>query len=160
MAERIHYTVNPPKTGPDAHEALERLLQALHEGGVLRFATDFVAAKTPIAEVLVDGLNTPGSLNAIQNLAILLMALSRIEPAQFYKIAFAAKAALDGASAWQPDDGKEVAPGVSGAYKMLHDESLWHALAPLIAALKSFSTALAQDVEKPISAFTGKESNA
>jgi len=76
------------------------------------------------------------------------MALSRIPPAQFYKFAFATSDGLSRASTWKP--------GVSGAYRMLHDEHLWHAPMPLIEGMKAFATAREQDVDKPIPAFSGK----
>ncbi|PMS23090.1 hypothetical protein C0Z18_02410 [Trinickia dabaoshanensis] len=162
MAERIDYEPDPPKIEPDAHEALERLVQSLHEHGLLRFANDLVRAKTPVAQVLVDGLAKPGTLNAIQNLSIVLMALSRIEPNQLYKTMFALTDALKCIGAWQPDaDGEgHTAPGFTGAYKMLHDDALWQALTPLIEAMKAFSAGLERPVDKPISAFTGKPSSA
>ena len=162
MAERIDYEPEPPKIEPDAHEALERLVQSLHEHGLLRFANDLVRAKTPVAQVLVDGLAKPGTLNAIQNLSIVLMALSRIEPNQLYKTMFALTDALECICAWQPDaDGEgHTAPGFTGAYKMLHDDALWQALTPLIEAMKAFSAGLERPVDKPISAFTGKPSSA
>lgn len=43
---------------------------------------------------------------------------------------------------------------------MLHDDALWQALTPLIEAMKAFSAGLARDVDKPISAFTGKAGSA
>jgi len=160
MASRIDYEPPPPKLGPDAREELDRLLQTLHESGVLRFANDVAGAKTRVAQVIVDGLNQEGTLNAIQNLSVLLMALSRIPPADFYKLVFAMTSGMSRASAWKPDHDGDAAPGVSGAYRMLHDESLWHALMPLIEGMKAFSAALDDDVDKPISAFSGKASNA
>ncbi|SKA12948.1 DUF1641 domain-containing protein [Consotaella salsifontis] len=160
MAERIDYDVKPTKIGPDAHEELERLLQTLHEHGALRLANDLVGANPQIAKVLVDGLAKPGSLNAAQNLSILLMALSRIEPAQFYRVVFAIKDGLNGVGSYAPPGGlEEGAPGLSGAYKLLQDDDLWHALMPLLAGLKAFASGLDRKVEKPISAFTGKPSN-
>lgn len=162
MAERIYYEPEPATREPDAHEMLERLVQALHEQGVLRFANDLVRAKTPVVQVLVEGLGKPGTLNAIQNLSIVLMALSRIEPSQFYKTMFAAADALERIGAWQPDAEGEghTAPGFTGAYKMLHDDALWQALTPLIEAMKAFSAGLQRPVDKPISAFSGKPSSA
>lgn len=162
MAERIDYEPEPPRTEPSAHEALERLVQSLHEHGLLRLANDLVCAKTPVAQVLIEGLAKPGTLNAIQNVSIVLMALSRIEPNQFYKTMFALTDALKCIGAWQPDaDGEgHTAPGFTGAYKMLHDDGLWQALTPLIEAMKAFSAGLERPVNKPISAFTGKPSSA
>jgi len=160
MAKRIYYEPPEPKLGPDAHEELDRLLQTLHENGVLRLANDIVGAKTQVAQVVVEGLSKEGTLNAIQNLSVLLMALSRIPPAEFYKLVFAMTGGVRRASAWKPDHDGDAAPGVSGAYRMLHDETLWHALMPIIEGMKAFAAALDEDVEKPISAFSGKGSSA
>jgi uncharacterized protein YjgD (DUF1641 family) len=156
MAERIDYQPKPAKLEPDAHEELERLLESLHRHGFLRFANDLVSANTPVAQVIVNGLSKEGTQNAVQNLAILLMALSRIAPPNFYRAVFAMSDAFHAASAWRPEDEGNAAPGVSGAYRMLHDDALWQALTPLIEGLKAFSAGLERQVDKPISAFTGK----
>lgn len=156
MAERISYTVTPPKIGPDAHEELERLIQTLHEHGVLRFANDAVAANPQLARILVDGLSKEGSLNVIQNLSVLAMALSSIPPRDFYRVSFALRDALTHISRHRPESDESDAPGVSGAYKMLHDEQLWHAIMPLVDGLKAFAERLDTPVDKPVSDFTGK----
>jgi uncharacterized protein YjgD (DUF1641 family) len=156
MAEPIEYTPEPPKLGPDAHEELERLLQTAHEHGVLRLANDLIGANTQWAQVLVDGMNTEGAHNAVQNLAMLAMMLSRIDPNRFYKALFAARDGLDAIGRYQPARGDGKAPGVLGAYNLLYDDALWKALDPLFEALKVFAHGLEKDVQKPISEFTGK----
>lgn len=156
MAERISHTVTPPNIGPDAHEELERLLQTLHEHGVLRFANDLVGANTEVAQVLVNGLGKPGSLNTIQNLSILGMVLSRIEPNDFYRVTFALRDALEKISQHHPGESEHGSPGVSGAYKMLHDDQLWHAIMPIIDGLKAFAERLDTPVDKPVTDYTGK----
>lgn len=114
MAERISHDVTPPKIGPGAHEELERLLQTLHEHGVLRLANDLVAANTKIAGVVVDGLSKEGTLNALQNLSILAMMLSQVPPERFYRVTFALKDALDCVGQHQPHTQEKEAPGVGG----------------------------------------------
>ena len=84
MAKAIDYQVEPPKIGPTAEEELQRLLQTLHEHGVLRLANDLVASNNDWLKVIVDGLSRKGSLNVIQNISVLLMALSTIPPEQTY----------------------------------------------------------------------------
>ncbi|GHC18199.1 hypothetical protein GCM10010082_06930 [Kushneria pakistanensis] len=160
MAERISHDVTPPKIGPDAHEELERLLQTLHEHGVLRFANDLVAANNDVAEVLIKGLNKEGSLNVIQNLSVLAMVLSRIEPGQFYKVAFSLKDAVEAAGRKREHTSEEEAPGMSGTWKLLHDDELWRAITPLMEALKAFGRGMDQDIDKPVSHFTGKSTSA
>ncbi len=157
MARPIHHTPRPAKVGPDAHEELERLLQTAHEHGLLRFANDLIAANTQWSQYLVDGLNSEGARNAVQNLAVLAMLLSRISPEDMYKVAFACRDAVlrleASASGNERADG-DTAPGVTGAYRMLRDESLWRAVTPLIDAMKAFADGLRRDVDKPISDFT------
>lgn len=156
MAERISHDVTPPKIGPDAHEELERLLQTLHEHGVLRLANDMVGANTGIASVVVDGLGKASTLNAIQNLAILGMMLSEIPPERFYRVTFAVKEALDRVGQHRPVQEGGDAPGISGAYRMLNDDELWRAVAPLADGLKAFAERLDKPVDKPVSDYFGK----
>jgi uncharacterized protein YjgD (DUF1641 family) len=160
MAEPIDYDVKPSKTGLDAKEELDRLLQSLHEHGVLRMANDLVCANTAIAKVLVDGLNKEGTLNVIQNLSILAMALSRVPPEDFYRVVFALKDAGAAISQWNAPDGESAAPGVRGTYRLLQDESLWRAISPLLEGLKAMGEGMKRPVDKPISDFAGKPSDA
>jgi uncharacterized protein YjgD (DUF1641 family) len=158
MAQPIQYTTRPPKIQPDAHEELERLLQNCHRHGVLRFANDLVASNSAVATVLVEGLRNEATLNAIQNLSILAMALSRIPPSDFYRITFAVKDALTALTAGANGNGdtKTHAPGLVGVYRILNDEQLWHGLAPLFEAFKAARASIERPIENPISAFSGK----
>lgn len=156
MAEPIQYMPKPPKIGPDAHDELERLLQTMHEHGVLRFANDLVAANTQWTQIIVEGLSKEGSRKTVQNLSVLLMVLSRIEPAHFYKALFALRDGLEYLARHEADSEKQEAPGIKGAYRLLKDDELWRGLTPLLGALKTFGEGLQREVDKPISAFTGK----
>lgn len=160
MAEPIDYDVKPTKTEPDAKDELDRLLQSLHQHGVLRMVNDLVCANTAITNVLVDGFNKDGTLNVIQNLSILAMALSRVQPDEFYRLVFALKDAGAAVSQWRAPDHDNLAPGVKGTYRLLHDESLWHAITPLLEGLKAMGEGMKRPVDKPISQFTGKPSDA
>ncbi|MCW1246429.1 DUF1641 domain-containing protein [Pseudomonas sp. SAICEU22] len=160
MAEPIDYHVKPSKTEPDAKDELDRLVQSLHEHGVLRMANDLVCANTAITKVLVDGLNKDGTLNVIQNLSILAMALSRVPPDEFYRLVFALKDASAAVSQWAAPENDDVAPGVRGSYRLLHDESLWRAIMPLVEGLKALGEGMKRPVDKPISQFSGKPSGA
>lgn len=166
MAKPIQYQVRPARTGTTAGEELERLLETCHRHGLLRLANDLVAANTDIAQVLVGGLCKPGTLNAIQNLSVLLMALSCIPPAEFYRLVFAfadgaarlATHSRDARSGQAGEDGKdgEHPPGLTGLYRLLRDEQLWRALTPIIEGLKGFAEGLEKPVSSPISDFCGK----
>jgi len=157
MAEAISYQPRPARTQTTAHEELERLLETCHRHGVLRLANDLVASNTQIARIVVEGLKSEPVLDAIQNLCILLMALARIPPEEFYRVVFALKDGIGQltASASEAAQSQE-APGLAGAYRLLQDEPLWQAMAPLANALKGFAAGLRKDVENPISDFSGK----
>jgi uncharacterized protein YjgD (DUF1641 family) len=156
MAEPIQHTLPPPRIGPDAREEFERLLQTCHEHGLLRLLNDLVASNAGVAKILVEGLQSETMLNLLQNTSALCMALSRVPPEQCYRLAMAAKDGCTTLAAPQQGNGSRRPPGLIGTYRMLHDESLWHALAPLLDALRAFSTRLEQPVQNPISDFSGK----
>lgn len=137
---------------PAAHDALGHLLDSLHQNGFLRVAHNFVDANSQIADVL-GGLGQPAAQNGIQNLVVLLNALSRIPPGHLEKAAFAASDAVQHIAAWQPAAHHDTAPGVTGAYKLLHDEALWQAITPLLEGLKVFLDGLRRDA--PASASGG-----
>lgn len=161
MAPRLHYEPRPPRQiGPTAREELDVLLQSLHDHGFLRMANDLVAANQGVGRILVNGLTAEGTTRALQNVAILAMALSRIDPGQFYRVVFALKDGLSAAAAPPPNDGGADAPGLSGAYRMLNDEDLWRALTPLIEGLKLFARGMERAPEKPVTQFYGKPTEA
>ncbi|CAI8697874.1 hypothetical protein C5615_18195 [Burkholderia cepacia] len=156
MTERQPPDITPPHAEPSAHDALEHLLGSLHRHGFLHFANEVVSANARLADTFVDAFDKPGMQSGMQNLAALLMALSRIPPEQFAKAVFAAADALHHVSAWQPAQHEHVAPGVRGAYRLLHDDALWDALTPLLEGLKVFAQGLARDPEQAVTAFGEK----
>lgn len=164
MAKPISYEPRPARADTTAREELDRLLETCHRHGLLRLANDLVAHNTEVAQVLVGGLSKPGTLNAIQNLSVLLMALSCIPPAEFYRLVFAladgaarvTAGPRDGHGAPSVGDGGP-SPGLMGVYRLLRDEQLWRALSPIIEGLKGFAEGLEKPVSSPISDFSGKE---
>lgn len=159
MAKSIEYQPEPAKIGPDAHEELDRLLETLHQHGVLRLVNDLVAANNEVAQVLVKGLQREGTLNVIQNVSVIVLALSSLPPERVYKLAFGLRDMADVLS--QPELTREQkAPGVQGVWKMLQDDDLWRSLQPVLNGLKAFSRRMEEQVDKPISSYTGKPSDA
>ncbi|RQU47476.1 DUF1641 domain-containing protein [Burkholderia cenocepacia] len=150
MTDRQPPDTTPPHPEPGAHDALEHLLGSLHRHGFLRFANEVVSANARLADTFVDALDKPGMQSGMQNLAMLVTALSRIPPEQFGRAAFAAADALHHVGAWQPAQHEHVAPGVRGIYRLLHDEALWDALTPLLEGLKVFAQGLARDPQSPV----------
>ena len=159
MAEPISYQPKPPQIGPTAREELEQFLETLHDSGLLRLANDLAAGRQDIVGILFNGLNLESSRYAAQNIAALLMVLGQIPPTRFYKIATTVKDALL-AAADEPPAEKE-APGIRGVYKALKDDEAWRALSPLLQGLMALGEGLRKPApEKPISAVSGKPSNA
>src|SRR5258708_18408405 len=62
------------------------LLQALHDRGILDFATSALSASDELLETIVDSANTPDAVRAIRNLMFWRQVLGRIEPAWFQGI--------------------------------------------------------------------------
>lgn len=161
MAKPIQYDIRPARAEPTAREELDRLLETCHRHGVLRLANDLVAANTDVAKVIVGGLQKPGTLNAIQNLSVLLMALSCIPPAEFYRLVFAvADGAARVAACSRDGEAQSHREGLLGLYRLLQDEQLWRAISPLVEGLKGFADGLGKPVSNPISDFSGKSGRA
>ena len=142
MAKPLEFKPTPIATEPDAHAELDGLIEALHAHGVLRTATALVNANAQWLPIVAEGLNSEGSRKALQNLAALLMALSRIEPAQFSRVLAALGDGVQSAAAHDHANANATAPGLKGAYGMLKDDDLWRGLAPLADALKAFGKGL------------------
>lgn len=161
MAERLSYTVPPTRTEKTAQEAMDELVENLHEHGFLRLANDAIKANNDIGKILVAGLNRPGTQSALQNISLILMTLSTIPPERLNHILLALR---DAAMAMKPasdatQQEANAAPGIRGVLHLLNDEKLWQGLRPLFAALEAFSTGMQREEEKPITRYSGKPSN-
>lgn len=80
MARPISYAPPPAPVEDTPHEALERLLQTLHESGTLRLLDGLVGQAQDVGAVLAGRLDTPGGRNALSTLLLLVQALGRLEP--------------------------------------------------------------------------------
>lgn len=157
MAERMRYEVPPTRTEPTAAEAMDKLIESLHQHGFLRLATDMVNANSQIAKVLVEGLNQPGSQNAMQNISLLFKTLATIPPEEFTPMLLAIAAAAKGIREGARTPAEKSAPGIRGILKMLNDEDLWRSIKPVLAGARAFSYEIGQPAEKPISRYSGKK---
>jgi len=160
MAERLSYTVPPTRTEKTAQEAMDELVENLHEHGFLRLANDAIKANNDIGKILVAGLNRPGTQSALQNISLILMTLSTIPPERLNHILLALR---DAAMAMKPasdatQQEANAAPGIRGVLHLLNDEKLWQGLRPLFAALEAFSAGMQREEEKPITRYSGKPS--
>jgi uncharacterized protein YjgD (DUF1641 family) len=149
MAERLNYTV-PEQPKPDtARQELEQLIENLSATGVLRFANDFLKASPEVSEILLRGVNTEESRNAVQNLSLLLMALGRIPPERMAAITRAVTEGLDSMEQAATKNASESAPGIVGLYHLLQDDELWAGLRPMLAGIRGFSGPIHEPPEKP-----------
>ena len=100
MAQPIPFHAPPPDCRAILRERLERapeehaeailaaydLLQALHDRGILDFATSALSATDELLAKVVDSANTPDAIRAIRNLMFWRQVLGRIEPTWFQGI--------------------------------------------------------------------------
>ncbi|QZE31354.1 DUF1641 domain-containing protein [Pantoea ananatis] len=160
MAEPLKYDVPPARTEPTANEALATLLESLHQHGFLRLATDLVNANTQIAGVLVNGLNQPGALNAVQNLSLIFKALATIPPEEFNPVLLGMVNAAKAMRASGTGAEEKTRPGIRGIIRLLNDEELWRGITPALAGVRAFGHEMKQPSEKPISRYSSKKSHA
>ncbi|WP_148863537.1 DUF1641 domain-containing protein [Marinobacter fonticola] len=149
MAKRILYEVPEPPKPDTAREELDQLVENLSNTGVLRFANDVLKASPEVSEILLKGLNTEQSRNAVQNLSLLLMALGRLPPERMAAITRAFTEGLDSMEEAASEASNEKAPGILGFYRLLHDNELWQGLRPMLAGIKGFSDRIHEPPEKP-----------
>lgn len=148
MARPLPYEQTKPRDSDPAGDELRYFLQLLHENGVLRFPNDALATAPQWLEVVGKGLNRPDSLNALQNIALLLMTLGRIPPEKFDVLLRSMKAAAEEAEA---DKRRHAPPGLRGAFKLLHDRELWDHLGPLLEGLDRLGAGLKEEAVSPAS---------
>ncbi|QGY32475.1 DUF1641 domain-containing protein [Pantoea cypripedii] len=159
MAERLEYQVPPTRTEATAQEALDELIENLHQHGFLRLANDAVKANSDIGKILVAGLNRPATQNAIQNFSLLLMAIGTIPPERFNHILLALREAAMALKPASDDAEQSAAPGVRGVLKLLNDDALWQSLRPFFAAVETFSEQMRQDEQPPVTRYSGKSTH-
>lgn len=156
MAQPIQFTPRPPRIEPTAEEEWRKLLQACHQHGVLRLANDLVASNAEVTRLLVEKASGPEMLALIQNLSQMAIALASIPPEKLYRLVSAAR---DAGAAIVGETGQlspPKAPGLVGAWRMLHDEQFWRGMQPLLGAIKAFGAGLGRPEQPPISGFSGK----
>jgi len=85
MAKPLRYTPTPVPTDT-AHDDLQRLLETLHERGVLRLLTNLSAQSHDVAEVALKQINTPNGRDAFANLAVIVKALGKVDPEALEKL--------------------------------------------------------------------------
>ncbi|ASK34314.1 hypothetical protein CEK62_07945 [Alcanivorax sp. N3-2A] len=149
MAMGIHYEVPAPAAPDEARQELDRLLNNLHKHGVLRIANDFLEASTDVSRIVLAGANQPQSRNVMQNVSLLVMALGKVPPERLAVLSRAVTEGLERMETAADERQRSRAPGLTGTYKLLHDEALWSGLSPLLEGLRGFAQCLHEKEEKP-----------
>lgn len=72
---------NAPMEHAEALLAGYEVLQGLHESGALDMLRGLLGGKDKIVEQAVEAVNTPATINALRNFAVLAKALGEIDPA-------------------------------------------------------------------------------
>lgn len=117
MAKAIKFET-PANPRPDpARKELDDLLQNLHETGVLRLSNDILRSLPELAVILLRGMNSEKSTNAMQNLSLLLSGLGSIPPERFQVVMRAATEALESMEQQAKPEGEASQPGFRAAYR-------------------------------------------
>ncbi|WP_304639461.1 DUF1641 domain-containing protein [Pseudomonas sp.] len=149
MAKAIKFET-PANPRPDpARKELDDLLQNLHETGVLRLSNDILRSLPELAVILLRGMNSEKSTNAMQNLSLLLNGLGSIPPERFQVVMRAATEALESMEQQAKPEGEASQPGFRAAYRLLRDEELWQGMGPIIAGIKGFSRRIHEAPAQP-----------
>lgn len=129
------------KTAPDAHDELERLIENLHRRQVFRTLNVFLEALPETSRLFAEELNSDTGVRGGTNLYLLLRLLGQVPPEELQRWL---DAAARGVSAASREEASEAypAPGLLGVKDLLHDESLWRSLGPLLEGLKAFTGGL------------------
>lgn len=146
MARLLELEMPERTPEPDVDREIADLLRLLHERGILRLAHNFLGALPEIGGIVARGLNSPGTVNAVGNLALLFEMLGRVPPSDLARILAGLSAALErlGQTPEERTDAERraAAPGLRGALGLLRDEALWQGLAPVLDALRAFGATM------------------
>ncbi len=135
MARPIEYRPTPLQTDTAA-DALNDLLEALHQGGVLRLATNLVQQSGEVAEVALNQLGLESSQRLINNLLVIMGFLAKTEPEALEKL-------LNGLSQGVNEAQREhKTPGAFGLMRELNDPEVRRGLSALLTVLGSLGQAL------------------
>ena len=131
MAKPLVYVPQPVPVDT-AQDEVQRLVETLHEHGVLRLVTNLVAESHGVAKVALDQLETPKGKNLVDNLAVLVNTLTQIEDGALDKLLTGVSKGVN-AAAHSLDDKK--APGTFGLVRELNDPDVRRGLNAVLTLL-------------------------
>ncbi|TAM09572.1 MAG: hypothetical protein EPN72_01905 [Nevskiaceae bacterium] len=126
-----------------------RLVQVLHQQGLLRLAADAAASHREwshtLGSILDRSLGDTHVQTALQNARIAFETfLGRIDPEAFRKLLTAVTEGLARTAAFEANTARSVSPGLLGTLRLMKDEPLWQALAPILEGVRGFGAKLAE----------------
>lgn len=142
MAQPLKYAPSTD-TALSARDELERLLETLHERGVLTALDGFFGALPEVTGVLLEDLDTPGGRNALSNLAVLSMALTALDPNRMNDLRLSAEQGLAAAH----ESLKGEPPGLVALLRELNDPDVRRVLHAMLVFLQTFGRHMHRRVE-------------
>lgn len=133
MAKPLPYSPDPVKTD-SAEQALQTLLDTLHEHGVLRLLTNLTAESHGVAQVALEQLDSVKGKNMLGNLTALLNLLSDIDDAALGKLLTGIGRGVNAASQSQS---KKDTPNTFQLVKELSDPDVRRGLNAILTILSS-----------------------
>lgn len=130
MAKPLVYVPQPVPVDT-AGDEVQRLVETLHEHGVLRLLTNLVAESHGVAKVALDQLETPKGKNLVDNLSVLVNTLTQIEDGALDKLLTGVSKGVNAAAQGLDDK----APGTFGLLRELNDPDVRRGLNAVLTLL-------------------------
>ena len=131
MAKPITY-IPEPVPQDTAQDELNRLVEVLHERGVLRLLTNLSAESHGVAQVALEQLDSPQGKNLIGNLFVLLEVSSKLEDGALEKLM---TGVVKGVNVAASSSQRDSPPGTFGLVRELNDPDVRRGLSALLTLL-------------------------
>lgn len=152
MAQPLSYTPEA-RTAETARDDLDRLIETLHERGVLTALDGLTGALPDVLEVLLNRLDTPSGRNALSNLAVAGAALTALDPDRLAALRAGTEQSLTAAR-----DGLQAdPPGLVALFRQLNDPDVRRTLHALLLFLQAFGRHLHPGPASTVPAPTGNQ---
>lgn len=147
MAKAIQYKYEPsPPPVDTAQDDLDRLVQTLHDEGILRILNSAISQKNGVLEVALDQLGSQGGRNLVDNVMVLVKTLTVTDPD-------GAQAFLDGTQKGLVKAQKSLRddpPGIAALLAKLYDKEVRRGLYAVLSLLEGLGGHLHQEAEKKV----------
>ena len=145
MAKAIQYKYEPsPPPVDTAQDDLDKLVETLHEKGVLRTLNNVVAQSSGVLEVALGQFDTKGGRNALDSTMVLIKALTETDPDGAQAFLDGTKKGLAKAQASLEDD----PPGITALLGKLYDREVRRGLYAVLSLLEGLGSHLHEEAAK------------